>query len=105
MTTNFLSTLILMELAEELSAKSCGPQLQWIRRDLNQLADDLANESFASFDPAFRIELDGDVQKRRVLGRLLNHATNYFEELGVAKRTKRPVAMRFSKRPHKLGPW
>ena len=38
MTTKFPSTLILMELAEELSAKNCELQLQWIRRDLNQLA-------------------------------------------------------------------
>ena len=40
MTTKFPSTLILMELAEELSAKNCELQLQWVRRDLNQLADD-----------------------------------------------------------------
>ena len=51
MTTKFPSTLILMELAEELSAKNCELQLQWVRRDLNQLADDLTNENFASFDP------------------------------------------------------
>ena len=36
MTTKFPSTLVLMELAEELSAKNCELQLQWIRRDLNQ---------------------------------------------------------------------
>ena len=54
MTTKFPSTLILMELAEELSAKNCELQLQWIRRDLNQLADDLTNENFASFDPNFQ---------------------------------------------------
>ena len=61
MTTKFPSTLILMELAEELSAKNCDFQLQWIRRDLNQLADDLTNESFAGFDPNFRIDLKGEV--------------------------------------------
>ena len=59
MTTKFPSTLVLMELAEELSAKNCELQLQWIRRDLNQLADDLTNENFASFDPNFRIALKG----------------------------------------------
>ena len=51
MTTKFPSMLILMELAEELAAKNCELQLQWIRRDMNQLADDLTNENFASFDP------------------------------------------------------
>ena len=37
-----------MELAEELSAKNCDLQLQRIRRDLSQLADDLTNENFAA---------------------------------------------------------
>ena len=69
MTTKFPSTLVLMELAEELSAKNC--ELQWIRGDLNQLADDLTNENFASFDPNFRIDLKGEALEWRVLGRLL----------------------------------
>ena len=99
MTTKFPSTLILMELAEELSAKNCELQLQWIRRDLNQLAD------AASFDPNFRVDLKGEALEWRVLGRLLAHATSYFEELGSAKRTKKAPATRFAKRPRKLGPW
>ena len=55
---------------------------------MNQLADDLTNENFASFDPNFRVNLKGEALEWRVLGRLLTHATSYFEELGVAKRTK-----------------
>ena len=94
-----------MELAEELSAKNCELQLQWVRRDLNQLADDLTNENFASFDPNFRIALEGEALEWRVLGRLLSHATSYFEELGVAKRAKPAPAMRFARRARKLGPW
>ena len=105
MTTKFPSTLVLMELAEELSAKNCELQLQWIRRDLNQLADDLTNENFASFDPNFRIDLRGEALEWRVLGRLLRYATSYFEELGEAKRTKKVHATRFAKRTRKLGPW
>ena len=105
MTTKFPSTLILMELAEELSAKNCELQLQWIKRDLNQLADDLTNENFASFDPNFRINLEGEALEWRVLGRLVGYATSYFEELGEAKRTKKVHAARFAKRARKLGPW
>ena len=105
MTTKFPSTLILMELAEELSAKSCELQLQWIRRDLNQLADDLTNQNFASFDPNFRIDLKGEVLEWWLLGRLLAHATSYFERLGTARRTDRAPAKRFAKRARKLGPW
>ena len=82
MTTKFPSTLILMELAEELSAKNCELQLQWIRRDLNQLADDLTNENFASFDPNFRIDLKGEALEWRVLGRLFGHATSYLRRAG-----------------------
>ena len=43
MTTKYPSSLVLLELAEELAAKKCDLSLTWIRRDLNQLADDLTN--------------------------------------------------------------
>ena len=46
MTTKYPSSLVLLELAEELAAKKCDLSLTWIRRDLNQLADDLTNEKF-----------------------------------------------------------
>ena len=61
MTTKFPSTLVLMELAEELSARNCALQLQWIRRDLNQLD--------------FRVALEGERLEWRVLGRLLEHSS------------------------------
>ena len=104
MTAKFPSTLILMELAEELSAKTCELQLRWIRRDLNQLAD-LTNENCATFDPNFSIDLKGEALEWRVLGRLLGHATSYFEELGATKRTKKVHTTRFAMRARKLGPW
>ena len=44
MTTKYPSSLILLELVEELAAKKCDLNLIWIRRDWNQLADDLTNE-------------------------------------------------------------
>ena len=60
MTTKYPSSLVLLELAEELAAKKCDLSLTWIRRDLNQLADDLTNEKFDSFDPKFRVPLKGE---------------------------------------------
>ena len=48
---------------------------------------------------------EGEALEWRVLGRLLAHATSYFEELGSAKRTKKAPATRFAKRPRKLGLW
>ena len=55
MTTKFPSGLVLMELAEELEARNCELQLQWVRRDLNQRADDLTNEKVDHFSPDFRL--------------------------------------------------
>ena len=59
MTTKFPSGLVLMELAEELEARNCELQLHWVRRDLHQLANDLANEKFDHFSPDFRVPLVG----------------------------------------------
>eukprot|EP00439_Symbiodinium_sp_Y106_P077224 s2154_g16.t1 len=97
MTTKFPPTLILMELAGELSAKNCELQLQWVRRDLNRLADDLTNENFASLGPNFRIALKGEALEWRVLGRLLSNATSYFEELGELKKESREAQVELSR--------
>ena len=105
MTTKFPSTLVLMETAEELSAKNCELQLQWIRRDLNQLADDLTNENFASFDPEFRVKLEGSSLEWRILDRLLEHSASYYHELGVQKRERKAKPTRFSRKVRKLGAW
>ena len=94
MTTKFPSTLVLMELAEELSAKNCELQLQWIRRDLNQPSP--TRTSLASTLTS-GVDLKGEALEWRVLGRLLAYATSYFEELGSAKRTKKAPATRFAK--------
>ena len=38
------------------------------------VADDLTNVNFASFDPNFRIDLEGEALEWRVLGRLVGYA-------------------------------
>ena len=105
MTTKFPSMLILMELAEELASRNCDLQLQWIRRDLNQLADDLTNENFASFDPAFRIHLRGEELEWKILGKLLGHAESYYEEPNLRKRARPRKGGRFGQKRRKLDPW
>ena len=105
MTTKFPSMTSMLILAEELAAKNCELQLQWIRRDLNQLADDLTNENFESFDPQFRVELSGGKLEWRILDKLLAHAKSYYEELGVSKRAKGSKPGRFVKKTRKLDPW
>ena len=85
MTTKYPSMLVLMETAQELSHRNCELQLQWIRRDLNQLGDDLTNEEFMSFDPGLRIALKGEEFRWRILDRLLAHSDSFYKELGVRK--------------------
>ena len=46
-------------LTEELASKNSQLELSWLRRDHNQLADDLTNEKFDMFDSALRIPLKG----------------------------------------------
>ncbi len=104
MTTKYPSSLILLELAEELAAKKCDLNLTWIRRDLNQLADDLTNEKFDSFDSSVRIPLKGEDLSWRVLDKLLNYADSFFNEL--KKRKASPIEpARKAKRIRKLKPW
>ena len=75
MTSKFPSTLILLELAEELTAKRCELKLQWFRRDENQLADDLTNEKFDAFDMDFRA--DSPERGWRILEKLMAGAENF----------------------------
>ena len=81
MTSKFPSTLRLMELAEELTAKRCELKLQWLRRDDNQLADDLTNEKFDSFDKEFKVPLKGADIQWRILDNLTRSAESLYQEL------------------------
>ena len=104
MTTKYPSMLVLMETAEELSHRNCELQLQWIRRDLNQLADP-TNEEFKSFDTGLRIVLKGDEFRWRILDRLLAHSDSFYKELGVRKRETPARVSRFGRKVRKLNPW
>ena len=95
---------MLLELAEDLAAKKCDLSLTWIRRDLNQLADDLTNEKFDSFDPEFRVPLKGEDMRWRVLDKLLSCADNFYSEL--KKRKAAPIGpSRKAGKIRKLDPW
>ena len=100
-----MTTKYLMETAEELSHKNCELQLQWIRRDINQLADDLTSEEFKELDPELRIALDGKSFKWRILDRLLAHADSFYSELGTRKREAPDRVPKFGRKIRKLNPW
>ena len=107
MTTEFPSTLVLLELAEELAFKSCELGLTWIRREANQLADDLTNENFKEFCPKFRVPLKGEDIQWRVLDKLLEHANGFYQELLHFKQQGKagPAKVRKSEKLRKLKPW
>ena len=109
MTSKFPSTLILMELAEELTAKRCELKLHWLRRDDNQLADDLTNEKFDSFDKEFRVPLKGADIQWRILDKLTRSAESFYQELKARKDEGRAKPNRFKKlarsKRRKLAPW
>ena len=107
MTTKFPSTLVLLELAEELACKSCELGLTWIRRDANQLADDLTNENFKEFSPDFRVPLKGEDIQWRVLDKLLEHANGFYQELLRFKQQGKagPLKVSKSEKLRKLKPW
>ena len=56
MTTKYPLTLLVMELSEALRTRRCELSLEWIPRDLNQLADDLTNEKFDAFPEEKRVK-------------------------------------------------
>ena len=104
MTTKFPSTLILMELTEELASKNSQLELSWQRRDSNQLADDLTNEKFDMFDSALRIPLKGEELEWKVLDKLLRHSDSFYKEVKTRKASA-AVKLPASKRARRLQPW
>ena len=56
-----------------------------MRRDENQLADDLTNEKFDSFDKEFRVLLkEADIQWQ-ILDKLTESAEGFYQELKARK--------------------
>ena len=80
-------------------------QLQWIRKDLNQLADDLTNEEFHFFDPGLRILLKGEEFSWRALDRPLVPSDSFYKELGVQKCQTPAKVSKFTRKVRKLNPW
>ena len=103
MTSKFPSTLILMELAEELTAKRCELKLHWLKRDDNQLADDLIIENFDAFDDE---PLTGGDIKWRILDKLMKGAEGFHQELKARRGEKRAKPARFrTQRGSRKGSW
>ena len=85
MTTKYPLTLLVMEMSETLRQRRCELHLEWIRRDRNQLADDLTNGQFQHFDAEKRVRWDGASCRWTVLQRFLEYARSYHQELVMEK--------------------
>ena len=98
-------TLLVMEISETLRSRDCELYLEWIRRDKNQLADDLTNEEFKHFDFEQRVRWNGGCCEWMVLHRFLKHARDYHSELVSEKTSKAPRVTTARKRKAKLEQW
>jgi hypothetical protein len=81
MSTKWPLTVLLMELVEQLKTRKIELYLQWIQRDLNTEADELTNFNFSSFDPANRIEIEGEKIEWAVLPNVMAESQTLYEEM------------------------
>jgi len=81
MSTKFPTTLLLMELSEQLRSRSLELHLNWIPRGQNEPADDLSNMCFTRFSPDRRIELVGEDLKFLVLPHLTRVSQDLFDKI------------------------
>ena len=94
-----------MELSETLRTRDCELNLQWVPRDLNQLADDLTNQKFDSFPLDKRIQFVGGDTKWLVLDRLMHKAQEFHEELAREKKQRVQIRNRNQREPIRKERW
>ena len=88
LSTKFPVSLVLMELAFQLSQLKVSLSLQWIPREQNEEADDLSKERFDKFEASKRIEVDLEDIGFRVIPRLAEVAGKLDEEIKLRKTSK-----------------
>jgi hypothetical protein len=102
MSTKYPLTILIMELSETLRTRDCELNLQWVPRDLNQLADDLTNQKFDSFPSDKRIQFVGGDTKLLVLDSLMHKAQE------LAREKKRKISNpkpKGANKKKKIDPW
>ena len=106
MSTKFPLTVFIMELSESLRCGRCCLTLDWIPREANQMADDLTNEKFDSFNQEDRVRWDPKLQSWHVLDEFMLHANSFHAEM--SKRKDEPHAPQPKGKKRKtsaLEPW
>ena len=90
MTSKYPGTVLLMEMAEELRYHDVSLDLQWVRRDSNQVADDLTNLEFGKFSMGRRIELEEADVKWKVFDKLDGERKSLYDHIqGIKEAAKR----------------
>lgn len=103
MTTKFPLVLLVIEMSETLRSEDATAGLTWIKREENQLADDLTNEEFGKFDEKKRVIVTEEKCKWVVLGELLPESEELYRELQAAKEKKKQEKKNVVKLPNAKG--
>jgi hypothetical protein len=85
MTTKFPSYLVLLEYTEQLRRRGWSMDLEWVPRDLNELADSLTNEDWSRFDIEKRVDRPLEDFTWYVLPKLYPHALELYKEMDVLR--------------------
>ena len=85
MSTKFLSSAVLMELAAHLETSGIKPEVHWAPRTGNREADALANGEVAGFNPERRIPIEPDRLRWCVLPEVLALGRQSMEEYEAFK--------------------
>lgn len=106
MSTKFPLTVFIMELSESLRCGHCCLTLDWIPREANQMADDLTNEKFDSFNQEDRVRWDPKLQSWHVLDEFMLHANSFHAEMSKRKdEPHAPQPKRKKRKTSALEPW
>ena len=105
MSTKFPLTVFVMELSETLRRGNCLLSLDWVRRDNNQLADDLTNQVFDKFEMKLRVRWKPETQEWHILNQFLEHSKGFHNEMKKRKAEVLPPVAQVKKTRKKLSPW
>ena len=88
MSTKFPLAPLLIELSEQLRARSLDLRLNWVRRDSNTEADAITNQDFSLFSPELRIEFSFSKIEWLVLDKVMVASKSIFDTV-CEQRTKK----------------
>ena len=86
LSTAFPLNVILMQAAEDLEQRGAWLDLQWVRRNHNEEADELTNEAFGRFDARRRVPFVYREEDFTVMHRMSQAAADLFMDVQARRR-------------------